>query len=385
MFLRARALLVFTILLMPLCAPEGAKGENLVKTAFSLEGRYDTNSQVDIKGKQSGDTMLTFSPSIELVNTGKSVVTNLNYGLSARYFFKNPEQNYLTHSASVGISAKLSDKTSLSAGDKFTFSPDAFSFTDISQLQIQRKRSDTLYNNAFIGLSHSPTSKTTVSLSLSDSLLDFTDPSLIDTRTDSASLSGSYAMTAETSVRASYSYSKTTFDTANATNFEIHSLTAGFSNRPTPTITLDLYGGAVYTPRVGSKYDWVAGATIVKTFKESSATLGYSRSVSNSAGLSTQVNVNNTFSAGWGTKLSDTVKLNLSGSYSENRSKPSAIVDAKSYSAGVSTSWQYNSWVSFAFGYSHFQQWGSRESSSLTVIGDSVYATISATPYEGRF
>jgi len=380
---KARPLLVPLILISLVLWTVDAKAESIFRITLGFDTRYDTNAGNEAEGEESRDMVSTLNPGAELTNTGKRYNLLLRYSMNARFFTNNPDFNDQTHSASADLKARLSDSTNFNIGDKVTYSPDAVEIDELTRLNIQVSRTDILYNNFSTGLSHSFGKKTSASIAYSNSILSFKDPAFTDTRTDSLSVGLTRAISSKLSSTLSYGYTIQNFDN-NATTIDIHSAELGLSYTPTRTISLNVSGGGVYTPETGDEYDWIARADIVKAFQASSLTAGYSRGVTHSAGLSNELNVNNVFTIGYSATLSKVWNMNLTGAYSKNTSKPSRTLDNEAYTVGLGAGYRYAEWLTFRFGYSHFQQWA-RGTSGNDLARDMIFVGVQAVPYEMKF
>lgn len=340
--------------------------------------RYTNNATVQPEGQLvDEDFVMVISPQLELVNVRGRISLTGSYRLSASYYFKNPELNSLAHTASAGMNATLSQSTNLSVNDRFSYTKESLEDTITG---IQRERGSTTSNAISIGLGHAFTSRTTGSISLSDTIYRYEGATVNTTRTDTASVGVGYAATERTSLSTSYGLTNISYDSsAGVNNFTIHSLQAGFGYQFSPSAQLSLSAGAVYTPTIDTRRtDWIASGTATKTFERTSVTLGYSRGMTDTSGLVNQLNIHETYSLAAGHKLTDTVDISLSGNYSKNHTTPVSTIDLTSYGAGVSGSWHPYSWMSVSAGYNHFEQ------ESHGVIGsdfvrDSISVNITAT------
>ncbi|MBI5286914.1 MAG: hypothetical protein HY878_04905 [Deltaproteobacteria bacterium] len=207
---------------------------------------------------------------------------------------------------------------------------------------------------------------------------------MIDTRTDSASLTGGYELTPDRTIKMTYTYRNFFFDTAgNGNNSENHSIQLALAERLSPTLSLDLSGGVTYGID-DDRYDWIARAGITKTFQGSSLNLGYSRDVTNTSGLTDETSISDRLSMGWNFTLTRSFNLTISGNLSKNRSEPSARVDTTSYNASIGGEWQPYSWMRVGVGYSRFQQWADGPLGE-DLSRDQVFVNITVTPEGWRF
>lgn len=370
-------------LVLPLVLPDAAMcADVMFKQAITSELRYDTNAFVRPEGQhQTGDMVLLITPQFNLSTERRGITLTGYYSPSGSIYFNNSELNSISHYASVGMNTQLTQKWSLNASDVFTYSKETL---DTSLIGIQTSRANVWSNTANIGTAYSLTDKASVSLSFSDNIFRSDDPSAIRSRTDSASLGLGYNATANTSLNASYGHSNFYFDTPQGTNnIETHSGSAGITHRFPYSLDVSLSGGANYTPSFSKKYDWIASATVKKSFQYSSASLEYSRGITNTSGLTDQLNIHDRYSAVVDYSITRSTDLIIFGDYSQSRSKPVDLVRIKSYSAGIRGKWQMYSWMSMEAGYSHFKQ------VSDGLIGDDFkrdhfFVSMTITTYEGK-
>jgi len=318
--------------------------------------RYDNNVRILPEGRQlDEDLVMVISPQIELVNDRDWVRLRGAYSPSASFYFKNSDLNNLAHSASVGMDMNLSQSTDFSLNDRFGYTKDSL---EAALTGIQRERASTTSNALTLGLGHAFTPSTSGSVSLSDTIYRHKGATISTTRTNSASVGVGHSVTERTSLSMSGGFSNIRYDSSTGVdNFTILSLQTGFGYRFSPSAQLTLSAGSVYTPTLDtSRTDWIASATASKDFERTSFSLGYTRNMSDTTGLVSQLNVHETYSLNASRKITDTIDLSLSGSYSMNRTTPLSTVDLTSYGAGLSASWRPYSWLSVNTGYSHFEQ-----------------------------
>ena len=213
---------------------------------------------------------------------------------------------------------------------------------------------------------------------------DFDNPTLLDTRRESASIGATYRFSEKRSTTTTYTFSNYLSDTPGGTDHnETHTLTTGLNEELSATLVLNLSGGLVYTPAISEDYDWIATAKLAKSLKSSSATIGYTRSISNASGLSREININDRVNIGLNHKLNESIDLALSGALTKSRSKPSGTLEIDSYSAEASVSWRPYPWIATAIGYSFFKQL-SDGAPTLNIDRERAYLSLTLTPRQWR-
>jgi hypothetical protein len=323
------------------------------------------------------DFVMVIAPTLELVYERERIRLTGSYGLAVSYYFKNPELNNLAHTASAGMNATLSQFTNLSVNDRFSYTKDSLEATITG---IQRERASTTSNAISIVLGHAFTTRTTGSLTLSDTIYWYEGPTENTTRTDTASVGVGYAATDRTSLSMSYGITNIRYDSSEGVdNFTIHSLQAGFGYQLSPSVQLSLSAGATHTPSIDtSRTDWIASGTATKSFERTSVTLGYTRGMTDTSGLVNQLNISETYSLAVGHKVTETVDISLTGNYSQNHTTPESTLDLTSYDAGINGSWRPYSWMSVSAGYNHFEQ-ESHGTIGSDFVRDSIFVNITAT------
>lgn len=377
---RSVQIFIFLFVLSVFCGVKNVKGENIIVTpALSIDERYDSNVRFAGRGQDIESDFLTIlSPQIAAVNEQKNLRLNGLYRLDSRYYSKNQELNNMSHTASLGVNAKLSQSTSLSAGDSFVYTQYSL---DVVDTGIQTRLTDITSNTAFITTNYELSPKTSVSMTLRGGLTEYKEPVMIDTKTYSAALSGDYRISAASTINTTYEYTKFLFDTNE--NIENHSLQIGLTEHPAEDISFNVSGGIVYMPEVDGQRNWTAEANITKRFQQATVSLGYTRTATHTSGLTDEVSMVDRGSLRWNQVLAKSLDMTISGDISKNRSEPSARVDILSYNTGISAKWQLYAWLAIGTGYSHFQQW---DDNTLTgdVARDQVFINVTVTPAEWR-
>lgn len=367
--------------------PELAAGAGTTLTQTILtELRYDTNARIAAEGDLSGDdVVLLFIPGFEAVNQRNKLTLTGIYRPSVYYYFKQSELNTISHSGTIAAQYAFSPRTSMMAEERLTYSKESLESTLTGY---QNRRSGILTNTVNLSMNHALTHRTAMTLSASDYVLRFDDPVAVDSRNVSGSMGLNFQATPETQLNSSYNFSHASYDLPGglSSNQNTHSLNAGFSKRFRETMTLLMSAGAVYaeTQQTGDGFfDWVALAEIRKTFNKYDANLSYSRRTTTSSGVTDQLTLNDSFSAGLRHEISRNLSVSLSGSFTRNHSKPDDSFDTKTFTASASGTWRMRDWLTFGMGYSHFTQ-ESDGTLGEDLKRDHVFVNVNMTTFEGR-
>ena len=363
-----------------------------ITPSVTIMEQYDSNAGfTDDSQTVESDYETSISPRLEIVSDNSSSQFRGSYQMNSRFYTRDSDLNYTAHSLNLGLSMPLSENTSLSIGDTFTSSMDS---REVDETAAQTRRTRIISNSASLELSHQLSQKSSVAFSLSDNVSKYDDPAFLDTRTDSASLAGTYQWTPEMSTKMSYEYSIYEFDD-NGVESEIKSetveLTIGYVKLFSPTLSVNIIslgGSYISSTDSGSGYTLIADANLIKNFQLSTINLSYYRGVRGASSLSTDLTINESLTAGWNYTVSRTFNVGISGSVSKNRSRPSRSVDSTTYNGGINCGWLPKSWLNVAAGYSHL-----RQESDTTLVDDVVgdisrdlvYINLSAAYNNWRF
>ena len=351
--LKARYLAILVLICSSV--PTGALSEVLISPSITIMESYNSNPLSRSTGANVDDDYITeFTPQIRVTSKGKGYNLNISYQMNSTSYREEPANNDISHMAEAGIAADITKRTSIYLLETYRATKDALSAIDEG---IQTSRDDITYNSVSLDINHILNPEASVTLGGANRRSDFADPTLFDTMTDTASIGVAYRLSEKRSTSLTYIFSNYSFDTAGGiTRTETHTLRAGLKEALSPTLAFDLSGGLVYTPNISEDYDWTAETKLTKTLKRTTASVGYTRSISNSSGLSEEINVKDMVDTALNHSLSQSVSLSLSGALTKTRSKPSGAVDLDSYSAELSVSWQPYPWMATRAGYAKFKQ-----------------------------
>lgn len=355
----------------------GADCMNVVKTSMTGEFRYD--SSADPGSSDSGEDFISLlAPQLELINERQNARLDALYRLTGNYYLKESGRNYLSHQASAGANIQLSETTTLQADYNFRSTEES---REATLMNIQTSRAGTYSHLVTFNATHMFTPNASIGFNASENLLEFEDAALVDTRTDSAAITVNYRISDNTTVSPVYSFSNMDFDTGESIQSHTASVSAAY--RYSPTIDLNASTGLVYSTAGDGSTDWQAGAGFVKALPRGSFSASYARGITDTSGLTDQLNINDTLTAALSRSLTERLNLGLSASYSLNRTKPVSTVDICSYQAGINASWQARNWLSLGAGYSYFNQ-DSRGTSGIDVERNILSVNFIIQPYEYR-
>ena len=326
----------------------------IFKPSIEVEESYDSNPTLGSVQNAKEDYITSVMPKIEFYLQEKVLSLNCSYGLNSRYYSNKPGLNYVSHSGNVAIKMDISERTSLSLSDSLSYTKDSREADDIG---IQTNQTGIFSNTVLLGLNQRLNKLTTITLRGSDSFSKFDDTGFIDSRTDSAGVDVIRELTPFRSVNASYTYTNFVFENSVQNSSNANSFQLGILERLTKDISLNLAGGTVYSSDFGSKYDWSAQTSLSKKSEKSVISIGYSRGVTTSSGLTDEINISDRGTMVWSQTLNKNLNAILSGVYSENHTEPTSSVKLKSYDAAIRTDWTPDPLIRIGIGYSRFQQW----------------------------
>ncbi len=319
-----------------------------------------------------------------ITGDGQKLDWNALYILDSRYYSNYPELDYLSQMASVDINTALSSRSSLTISDSLTSTEDSLATTDTG---IQTGRTGILYNTASLALSRMVGATGGANLLLANSITDYEDAEYVNSRTDSATLSGSWGYSSATMIITSYGYSNYSFgatDTGSDDSIGNHFLSLGFEKELSSSSSLSLSGGANYTPDIDERWDWTSDASWEKSFRHSSLSLRYNRGIRSGSGYTAEIEVRERAYMSWSFAPSSSLSATVSGGYTQSTSIPSSRLDATSYNASVGCVWRPYSWLNVNVDYSRFQQWA-EGTESYPLSRDRFFVGFTASLGEWRF
>jgi len=355
---RARTIKTAALLAALLMLPglSEARDNNTVTPSVTLDARYDSNVRFsNAKENDRGDFILSVTPRVGYARRGMHHEVRGFYSLTADYHTDNADLNNLSHSAGLTLDAELSQKWRFGFGDRVNYYND--SLRAIGE-GILVTRTDILSNTAYASLSRQMSANTDVSLSATDSIEEFDDPQLVDSRTDTGTLTATHRYSQTGTASASYSYSVYDFDTADS-QITSHGISVGFREAVSSSMSLDLGGGVEYANYTegGNDLFFTGNAGLEKALKDSYMTLSYERAMTTPTGLTDEISIRDSISFIWDFTVSRDISASFFTALARNRSEPSERVGVNSIVAEVSGNWQVNKWLILGAGLSHYQQW----------------------------
>lgn len=357
--------------------------------APSLSGgvTYDSNAFLRSESANQevgGDLIFTLTPQVAVENEGRRVNFRGAYSITGAYYLLNPETNSIGHSANAGVEATVTRKTVVTLRDYFRYSKESMGAT---ALGIRTEERDVIYNDLSLDINQVFTSKTTADLQLASNLIKFRDPMFIDTRTDRVSGTLNYEVSELTAFSLAYTYSVVSFE-SESTSPPIynHAAELGMSRRLTPTLEMNLTGGAMYrtgdvenSSETESQLDWIGHLDIVKTFAASTLNIGYTRYITTTSGLTDSEGITERYVARYTRPLTAKSDIAVFGEYTNHYSKPESVLDIQSLSAGINSGRRINKWLTMSVGFNHFQQF-SRGAVGNDISSERVFLNFTAVP-----
>lgn len=353
-------------------------GELLVRPSLSVSEVYDSNPYSRPRDTRVDDFATLVSPRLEFTGRAQRYTFRTAYSLNLSFYHDETSLNHVAHAMRLDADTKITKKTDLRLSDSFTVTQESL---DAVTTGIQTPRGDLISNTLRIEAEHAFTPKTSGVLSYEDHLLEYENPELVDSRTDTVSTRMNRALTERTSVNVGYNYTYFTFD-RDQNDTSAHGLRLGVSGRLTPTLTYDISGGGVYVEALDD-LEWTTLVDLKTEHTNFAAHAGYTHEVTNTSGLNDEINISDRGYAELDFKLTRRLDLNLTSTIALNRSEPSTNIDAKSYAGGVNVKWQAFEWLVVNTAYSYFRQW-TDGSIGNDILRNKVMVQLTAFPGVGR-
>lgn len=371
------------IMLGALLPAGAAAAENFtLRPSITFEERYDSNVRFRGGDTSDRDDLITSAmPQIKVMRKRARYDLDGLYRLEANYHAMNPELNNISHRASVDSAIDLSKRVRLNVGDSFAYDKDSIRAIDTGILVT---RTDITSNNAYIGFTRQMSENSTLGLTLRDRLIEFDDPALVDSRSDSAALLTSYRYSKSGTANLSYEFTNYHFDTRK--NVETHTLRLGAAEEVSHSMTVNLSGGAVYAPGLdgGDKYFLVANAGIAGEYKDSTLSLSYTRDVGVPTGLTDLISISDRVAFTLEQAFTRAFTASVFGDITKTKTEPSSRVDVNSYNVGVRGLWQPYMWLGFGAGASHYQQW-TGDDLGVGLARNIIFVNVTFTGKDWRF
>jgi len=366
------------------------EAEVVLSTDVSIEERYESNFLREPKGSEVDDYVTILHPGLTLDGNWKKFSLTGSYVADVVKPAVQTNFDHTEHALSLDMKASPWSKTSINMTERATFSPNAFDIITESKTNVLTQYTDVFFNGIYGKLSHNFTDSSSMTLFGEYTLEDFSEPSLVDTITYTGGIDISYSIIPKWTVFSNYKFTRYSFDRGSGGSTEVHLANVGIRGDFSKSLSIELSGGAAYTPGVSSSLDiskntkWVAEAQLVKRFRKSEFTLKYERGISNAGGISSELSVNDTVSLGGHAELTDYLGVSFTGIYGKQRSAPSRILDTQYYSAELSGDWRLSRHFSLSGGYSHYAQLASGVKGAQDVDGNIVFIKLAVLIYENR-
>ena len=333
---------------------------NTLVPAVTLDFRYDSNARFrnTKTTSENSDFIASASPSFEFTRRGPGHDVSAFYSLTADYHTRNTELNNISHIAGLSLNADLTSRWRLGLGDRVSYTEDSLRAVGFGQ-GVLVTRTDILTNNVYASLGRAVSRNTDVTLTLKDYVQKFDDAALVDSRTDSAALSGRYIYSRSGTALLSYTYTDFRFDADGNTEVNSHGVSAGVEEAVGRSVKVNLGGGVEYAAGLNGGDDlfFTANAGIEKTLKDSVMTLSFERDVSNPTGLTDEISIRDVLTFIWDFTVKSNVFASFYAGVAKHTTEPEGRVDINSYIAEVSGNWQPYRWLLLGAGASHYQQW----------------------------
>ena len=248
--------------------------------SLSLSEEYNDNILLRHDDRES-DFVTYISPSVYFsLRSGGGSELSANYTPSFSSYASNSDQNSTSHNASARGSFAISEDTRVSISDTFVMSEELRYLTRLADLGPIRTRTELRVNTLRGDVSQKLGEH--FSLLLGASYIDnsFKDPGFNDFRAYSGSAGLAYRINPRTTVSANAGYSK--YDYRLASDAHSEDYTVAFTRRLTPTLTLEVTGGAVLTEIENggrSSTDFSGGIDLMQRLDRGSAIISLRQSI----------------------------------------------------------------------------------------------------------
>jgi len=356
---RKRAIKTAAILAALLMAPglSEARDNNTVTPSVTLDTRYDSNVRFkNSREKGDGDFVASVSPRLEFARRGQHYGVQGFYSLTADYHTDNTDLNNLSHSVGLTLDATLTRKWRFGLGGRADYYEDSLRAVGEGILVA---RTDILSTTAYASISRQMSVNTTLTLTAKDRIQEFDNPQLVDSRTDSGTLTATHRYSQTGTANASYSYTVYDFDT-DRSRITAHGVGVGFREAISSSTNIELGGGveyADYTGDGGNDLFFTGNAGLEKALKDSYMTLSYERAMTTPTGLTDEISIRDSVSFIWDFNLRRDLSASFFTGMARNRSEPSGRVGVNSVVVEVAGNWQPYKWLVLGAGLSHYQQW----------------------------
>ncbi len=205
MFLKAANISLAILLAGLVCSGSAVAGSTL-KPALSLSEVYDSNpGLLPSSTGGNGTFKSSVQPSLNFSSTGKSYSLTGTYVMTSLFHHNDSSLDYEIHNADLGATFMATRKTSFTVADSYTLNK-GVQTTSTGGVGVHTGRSPIEYNTVSVGAFTQYNSFLGFNANLSESNTWYSDPALIDTVTDSATLSVDYNISKKTDITSSYTF-----------------------------------------------------------------------------------------------------------------------------------------------------------------------------------
>lgn len=380
MFLKNPAILCLNIAILIFIWARAAMSENFtIMPSLRVEERYDDNVYFRNELKRD-DFVTTVSPRVEFALVNQKATLDGSYHLNARKYSENTELDYVSHIADVNATIQLTRSTAFSAGNSFIYTQDSLEIIDITLLTI---RTDIYSNDAYAKIKHKHNSKTDLSLSIGNRLINYKSPLLVDSKTDTAGLSAEYGLDRNTTMTAAYEYSNYTFNLPNGDkDMDTHRATIAVSEALSRDMSVVLSAGFINMPGINGNYEWVASAGLERKLPSGAVKVTYSRDLSTPTGLTADVTVTDRLYFDWAQSITSRLDFKSFIGLSRHESAEGEV-DLSSYEIGVFGILKATNRIDLGLGVVRFQQF--MDDSGADLDRDQIFLNATYHAPEWRF
>lgn len=272
---------------------------------------------------------------------------SLNYNARIEAYSRRSENNNVRHNAGVSFTYLLTETITLGLNENYALSPD---LTEVTELGIITRRSESYRNSAGISISIQPTDLFSVILGYNNQLTEYKNASFFDSRTDEFSSSFNYKLYYRDTFSIGYRHRINTVEGENLA--KTHTIFVGGTHQASEELTVSASGGLTII-NVGERTeeDAYISFNLAKTFKNASLNIGYRADVATSV-WSREVILNQGINLSLSNNITNKFNTTISGGYATSKSLSLGYVDVVSYNARLSLGYTFSPRVSGGIVYS---------------------------------
>ena len=330
--------------------------------SITVSERYDDNifyEETDI----NEDYITEIAPQLTASYDAKAIKMKTELVARLELFEQRPELNNFQYRANVRLDIdQFTKNTSLFVSDVFRFTPEPPDFLagkeeegEVTTGGIRINRGDSLSNSVRIGLTQKISPRTDSKIGYVNTTRVFEDPSLVDSTSHSAQAGLDRQIGPRDVLITGYQYQL--FLPKEGEKSQSHNASVGLDHQFTQTFSANIAIGTTYVLRDPDDAVVFSGSLeVIRRFKLTRLSLGYSRSINTTTGLSREPTTSQVASATINRDLTKRLAINLSQDYATNRSTISDDVDLQSWKTRIGLKMLLSSWLSGEAEYSHFSQ-----------------------------